>query len=150
MKEVGRRRTEHVKIAPMSAPSPTRERQEHLDSSTAFAEPAQRPHLFQEIAFLTTSRWQARMEKCVDRLPPVGERRTAGCVVGPAASHQGGREDMLWDDRVPCCPRSCSPTSAQTHGEVWKHRQISPAKQEGWFPCWEEGSLRLPPGHPDN
>ena len=60
MKEVGRRRTglaslPHVKIAPRSAPSPTRERQEHLDASTAFAEPAQRPHLFQEIAFLATS-----------------------------------------------------------------------------------------------
>ena len=51
MKEQGRSKTRmaslpHVKLAPMSAPGPTGERQEHLDAAISFAGAEQRRRLF--------------------------------------------------------------------------------------------------------
>ena len=43
----------HVKLASMSAPGPTGERQEHLDAITAFARAGQRRRLFQRLDILT-------------------------------------------------------------------------------------------------
>ena len=43
----------HVKLAPTSAPSPTGERQEHLDAIIAFAGPGQKRRLFRILDILT-------------------------------------------------------------------------------------------------
>ena len=43
----------HVKLAPMSAPGPTGERQEHLDAVISFAGAGQRRRLFRTLDILT-------------------------------------------------------------------------------------------------
>ena len=67
MREVGRQKTglaslPHVKIAPMSAPGPSGDRQEHLDSIVDFAGAGQRRKLFRALDQLTV-RW------AIDDLP---------------------------------------------------------------------------------
>ena len=52
----------HVKLAPVSAPGPTGERQEHLDVVISFAGAGQRRRLFRVLDILTV--------KWVDAAPP--------------------------------------------------------------------------------
>ena len=61
MREQGRSKTgiaslPHVKLAPMSAPGPTSERQEHLDAIVSFAGAGQRRRLFPGLDILTLKR----------------------------------------------------------------------------------------------
>ena len=54
MREQGRRKTgiaslPHVKLSPMSAPSRTGERQEHLDAIVSFAGAGQKRRLFRDL-----------------------------------------------------------------------------------------------------
>ena len=58
MREQGRSKTgipslPHVKLAPMSAPGPTGERQEHLDAIVSFAGAGRRRRLFRGLDILT-------------------------------------------------------------------------------------------------
>ena len=57
MREQGRNKTgiaslPHVKLSPMSAPGPARERQEHLDAIVSFAGAGQRRRLFRGLDVL--------------------------------------------------------------------------------------------------
>ena len=58
MREQGRRKTgvaslPHIKLAPMNAPGPIGERQEHLDAIISFAGVGQRRRLFRGLDILT-------------------------------------------------------------------------------------------------
>ena len=52
MREQGRSKTGHVKLAPMRAPGPTGERQEHLDAIISFAGAGQRRRLLRGLDVL--------------------------------------------------------------------------------------------------
>ena len=63
MREQGRSETSiaslpHVKLSPMGAPGPTRERQEHPDAIVSFARAGQRRHLSRGLDILTI-KWAA-------------------------------------------------------------------------------------------
>ena len=56
----------HVKLAPMSAPRPTGERQEHLDEITSIAGAGQRRRLFRGLDMLTISGQSVIYQKNAD------------------------------------------------------------------------------------
>ena len=71
MREQGRSKTgvaslPHVKLAPVSAPSPTSERQKHLDAIISFAGAGQRRRLSEDLTFSQLSGRQAICRKNAD------------------------------------------------------------------------------------